>query len=92
MYAISLCVKPLLTILGLFITFKLMARTGRPPKAKDDRMTAQVKVMMAPRNRKMIDDAVQSLGVELSEWARPILLKEAKTIVGEPHGVKKRRK
>lgn len=67
---------------------------GRPPKDKDDLMTAILRIPVTPQQKRLIDTAAKASSFGgMASWARDVLLREASS--ANPSGastkVKKRR-
>ncbi len=60
-----------------------MARTGRPPKDKRLLMNIPLRVMLTAEQRELIEQAAQSDGLDMTAWARPILIRAAKDRLGK---------
>jgi uncharacterized protein (DUF1778 family) len=54
-----------------------MARTGRPPKEKALLMNIPLRIMLTADQRELIERAAQLEGLDMTAWARPILLASA---------------
>jgi hypothetical protein len=55
-----------------------MARTGRPPKKKQLLLNIPLRIMLTADQREIIERAALSEGLDMTAWARPILLDAAK--------------
>lgn len=55
-----------------------MPRTGRPPKDKRLLMNIPLRIMLTSDQREIIEQAAVSEGLDMTGWARPILLEAAK--------------
>ena len=59
-----------------------MARTGRPPKDKSLLMNESLRITLTADQKDLIERAAKLVGLDMTAWARPILLEMAKTAVG----------
>ena len=55
-----------------------MARTGRPPKDKRQLKSIPLRIMLTVEQRELIEQAASAEGLDMTAWARPILLQAAK--------------
>jgi len=58
-----------------------MAKTGRPPKDKRLLMNIPLRIMLTAEQRDLIEEAAKNVGADMTAWARPILIREAKRSV-----------
>lgn len=50
---------------------------GRPPKEKALLMNIPLRIMLTAEQKKLIEQAAKMDGLDMTAWARPILLKTA---------------
>lgn len=62
---------------------------GRPPKDEAERLSSTVRVRVTTEQRALIESAAAMEGAELSEWARPILVRAARARVGSSAAAKR---
>jgi len=55
-----------------------MVRTGRPPKAPEDRRIDNMKIPLTDAEKRLIRNAAKSDDAKPVTWARDILIKAAK--------------
>ena len=77
-----------LTFFTLIFTIEIM---GRPKKEKSLLMNRPLRIMLTADQRELIEKAAQADGLDMTAWARPILLQAAQDQLAEA-GQKKRRK
>lgn len=64
--------------LFLAYTIGMPKRMGRPPKPKDQRQTAAVRLRMREADHEVLQEAAEHAGLSLSAWARSVLMKAAR--------------
>jgi hypothetical protein len=67
-----------------------MARTGRPPKDKRLLMNIPLRIMLSGEQREVIERAALIEGLDMTAWARPILLEAARRRLAKTKGASKR--
>jgi hypothetical protein len=68
-----------LTFSGFILPYKVM---GRPPKDDALKMTIPLRIMLTADQKNLIGEAARLEGVDMTAWARPILLQAARQRVG----------
>ena len=64
---------------------------GRPTKEPGQKMNVPLRIMLTPSQDEAIRQAAAKAGMDVSAWARPILLGAARDVVERQAHVKKRR-
>ena len=64
---------------------------GRPPKVKALLMNIPLRIMLTADQRELIERAATADGLDMTAWARPILLQAARARVGPVPDKKKGR-
>lgn len=54
-------------------------KLGRPPKSAADKCSAKLYLKLTPSERAELDDAAADKGERISEWAKRLLLRAART-------------
>jgi uncharacterized protein (DUF1778 family) len=63
---------------------------GRPKKEKSLLMNRPLRIMLTADQDELIRRAAESQGIDMTAWARPILLDAARDAVEQPTGKKRR--
>jgi hypothetical protein len=66
-----------LSCTAIFYSYIIAVR-GRPPKAKADKRTNVLRILLTKAERKSLDDAAAQKSLDVSAWARLVLLAAAK--------------
>ena len=56
-----------------------MPQSGRPPKDKFLLMNIPLRIMLTADQKELIEAAAKAEGLDMTAWARPILLQAAKS-------------
>jgi len=51
---------------------------GRPPKPKAERRTNVLRILLTEQDRRTLDKAAKTKGMDTSTWARMVLLEAAR--------------
>ena len=65
---------------------------GRPTKEPGQKMNVALRIMLTAEQSQLIREAARRQGIDVSAWARPILLQAANEKVGQSEFVKRQRK
>jgi uncharacterized protein (DUF1778 family) len=60
-------------------------RMGRPPKNKAERKDVDLRIPVTMDQKELIGEAARREGMDMAEWARPILFQAAQRTLAE-HG------
>ena len=61
-------------------------RTGRPPKAPEERRTADMKIPLSEAEKDLIKSAAETDDTKPVTWARDLLIRAAKRRVNKHNG------
>ena len=64
---------------------------GRPTKEPGQKMSVPLRIMLTPEQDTLIRQAARQQGLDVSGWARPLLLRAAQELTGQPSVRKTRR-
>jgi|GEM_PF-2701622 len=56
-----------------------MPKSGRPPKEKSLLMNIPLRIMLTADQKELIEAAAKAEGLDMTAWARPILLQAARS-------------
>jgi hypothetical protein len=60
-------------------------RMGRPPKSKAERKSVDLRIPVTPEQKELVGSAARAEGMDMAEWARPILFHAArKALAAQP--------
>jgi len=59
---------------------------ARPHKDKKLLMNIPLRIMLTAEQRDLIEEAAKSVGADMTAWARPILIREAKRSASKSNG------
>lgn len=74
------------------ISFTIVSAMGRPPKDKALLMNIPLRIMLTADQRELIERAAVTEGLDMTAWARPILLTAARERIAASEGERKRPK
>jgi uncharacterized protein (DUF1778 family) len=63
---------------------------GRPTKEPGQKMDVPLRIMLTAEQSQLIREAAGGQGIDVSAWARPILLEAARQALGAVGGKKRR--
>jgi uncharacterized protein (DUF1778 family) len=65
---------------------------GRPKKDKSLLMAFPLRIMLTADQKELISQAAEADGMDMTAWARPILLQAARERIGRPMAKEKHQK
>jgi uncharacterized protein (DUF1778 family) len=65
---------------------------GRPKKDPDLLMNLPLRILLTAEQKVLIEEAAKLEGLEISAWARPILLDAARSVIAKSQAAKKQKR